>query len=91
MSEVVRRRVVVRGRVQGVFFRDSTRREALRRGVAGWVRNRGDGAVEAVFEGPLSAVEALVSFSSSGPRGAHVEDVTTSEEEPEGLEGFEVG
>ncbi len=52
MIERVRQRVVITGRVQGVFFRDSTRREAARRGVAGWVRNRGDGAVEAVFEGP---------------------------------------
>jgi acylphosphatase len=90
MSEPVRRRVVVSGRVQGVFFRDSTRREAVRRGVAGWVRNRPDGAVEAVFEGPLEAVEALVAFSSQGPRGAEVDDVTTSEEELEGLQGFEV-
>jgi acylphosphatase len=88
--ERTRRRVVVSGRVQGVFFRDSTRREALRRGVAGWVCNRGDGAVEAVFEGSPEAVEALVEFCRSGPRGAEVHDVTTSEEEPEGLRGFEV-
>jgi acylphosphatase len=82
--------VVVRGHVQGVFFRESTRREAERRGVAGWVRNRGDGAVEAVFEGAPEDVEAMVSFCSRGPRGAAVADVTTSEEEPEGLWGFEV-
>jgi acylphosphatase len=90
MSEPVRQRVVITGRVQGVFFRDSARREALRRGVAGWVRNRADGAVEAVFEGPVEAVQALVEFSSRGPRGAFVEDVTASAEEPEGLTGFEV-
>ena len=83
MSEVVRKRVVVSGYVQGVFFRDSTRREAARRGVAGWVCNRRDGAVEAVFEGPPA-------FCSSGPRGADVDRVTTSTEEPEGLVGFEV-
>jgi acylphosphatase len=82
--------VVVTGRVQGVFFRDSTRREAVRRGVAGWVCNRFDGAVEAVFEGPSEAVEALVEFCSRGPRGASVHDVETSYEEPEGLTGFEV-
>lgn len=90
MSEVVRKRVVVSGHVQGVFFRDSTRREAARRGVAGWVCNRRDGAVEAVFEGPAAEVEAMVAFCSSGPRGADVDRVTTSTEEPEGLSGFEV-
>jgi acylphosphatase len=90
MSEPVRQHVVVTGHVQGVFFRESTRREAERRGVAGWVRNRGDGAVEAVFEGSSEDVDAMVSFCSRGPRGAAVVDVTTSEEEPQGLRGFEV-
>jgi acylphosphatase len=90
MSEVVRRRVVVHGHVQGVFFRDTTRREASRRGVAGWVTNRADGAVEAVFEGPSDAVAAMVEFSESGPRGADVERVETTVEEPEGLSGFDV-
>ena len=90
MSEVVRRRVVVHGHVQGVFFRDTTRREAARRGVAGWVSNRPDGAVEAVFEGPAAEVEAMVEFCTSGPRGADVDRVETSEEQPEGLSGFEV-
>jgi acylphosphatase len=90
MSQPVRRRVVVRGHVQGVFFRDSTRREALRRGVSGWVSNRPDGAVEAVFEGSPSDVEELVRFASSGPRGAFVEDVEVTDEPPEGLAGFAV-
>jgi acylphosphatase len=90
LSEVVRTRVVVSGHVQGVFFRDSTRREAARRGLAGWVCNRRDGAVEAVFEGAPADVRALVEFCSSGPRGADVDSVTTSDEEPEGLAGFEV-
>jgi acylphosphatase len=90
MSEAVRRRVVVHGYVQGVFFRDTTRREAARRGVAGWVSNRPDGAVEAVFEGPEAEVEAMVEFCTSGPRGADVDRVETSEEQPEGLSGFEV-
>lgn len=82
--------MVVRGRVQGVFFRDSTEREAERTGVAGWVANRDDGAVEAVFEGPEDAVLAMVRFCREGPRRADVDDVDDSEEEPEGLSGFEV-
>ena len=90
MSQAVRRRVVVHGHVQGVFFRDSARREAGSRGVAGWVCNRRDGAVEAVFEGEPDAVDALVEFCSRGPRGASVERVDVAEEEPEGLSGFEV-
>ena len=86
----VRRRVVVHGDVQGVFFRDSTRSAAERRGVAGWVTNRSDGAVEAIFEGDENAVSALVSFMRDGPPQASVERVDESEEEPEGLDGFEV-
>jgi acylphosphatase len=86
----VRRRVVVHGAVQGVFFRDSTRREAERRGAAGWVANRADGSVEAVFEGEPDAVRALVEFCHEGPRGADVRRVEESEEEPEGLTGFTV-
>jgi acylphosphatase len=90
MSDAVRRRVVIRGRVQGVFFRDTARREAQRRSVAGWICNRADGAVEAVFEGGLTDVEALVDLCQKGPRGAHVERVEASEEEPQGLHRFEV-
>jgi acylphosphatase len=90
MSDIVRSRVVVHGHVQGVFFRDTTRREADRRAVAGWVSNRPDGAVEAVFEGSPDEVAAMVSFSHSGPRGAQVERVEAHEEEPEGLTGFEI-
>ena len=86
---MIRRRVVVTGRVQGVFFRDSTRREARRRGVAGWVTNRADGSVEAVFEGEPDAVERLVAFCREGPRGARVEWVDVSAEELEALSGFE--
>lgn len=87
---MVRSRVVVRGRVQGVFFRDSVRRQAGTRGVSGWVTNRPDGAVEAVFEGDQDAVAALVDFSREGPRGAEVEQVDVTEERPEGLSGFEI-
>jgi acylphosphatase len=86
----VRRRVIVRGNVQGVFFRDSCRREARSRGVAGWVTNRSDGAVEAVFEGDPDAVAALVEFCRRGPRGADVGSVDDSGEAPEGLSGFQI-
>jgi acylphosphatase len=87
---VIRRRVVVHGQVQGVFFRDSARRRAQQHGVAGWVTNRWDGAVEAVFEGEPDAVERMVRFMHEGPRGAIVEHVDVTEEEPEGLPGFSV-
>jgi acylphosphatase len=90
MSERIRRRVVVHGRVQGVFFRDSARREAASRGVTGWITNRPDGAVEAVFEGDADAVQALVDWSRRGPRGADVDSVDESREDPEGLSGFEI-
>jgi acylphosphatase len=90
MSEPVRRRVVVHGSVQGVFFRDTARRKAGARGVAGWITNRPDGAVEAVFEGAPDAVAALVDFCRHGPRGADVESLDETSEEPEGLSGFEI-
>ena len=90
MSEQARRRVVVRGNVQGVFFRDSCRQKARSRGVAGWVANRPDGAVEAVFEGDAGAVQAMVDWCGQGPRGAEVESVDESTEEPEGLSGFRI-
>jgi acylphosphatase len=82
--------VIIHGRVQGVFFRDTTRRRAASHGVAGWVRNRRDGTVEAAFEGDPDNVESMVAFCGEGPRGAAVERVEVSEEEPEGLSGFEV-
>jgi acylphosphatase len=88
--DVIRRRVIVHGHVQGVFFRETTRRRAESTGVAGWVRNRGDGAVEAVFEGEPAAVERLVEFCERGPRGALVEWIDVSSEEPEGLAGFSI-
>jgi acylphosphatase len=87
---VIRRRVIVHGRVQGVFFRDTTRRQAATRGVAGWVRNLPDGTVEAMLEGDPAAVEALVAFCREGPRGAQVDRVEVSDEPPEGVSGFEV-
>jgi acylphosphatase len=87
---VIRRRVTARGRVQGVFFRDSTAREARSAGVAGWVRNRPDGAVEAVFEGDEDVVERMIEFVRRGPGHAEVEDVEVQDEEPEGVDGFDV-
>ena len=81
---------MVRGYVQGVFFRDSCRREASTRGVAGWVTNRPDGAVEAVFEGEPGAVAAMVDWCRRGPRGADVDSVDETSEEPEGLTRFEI-
>ncbi|MBV8955007.1 MAG: acylphosphatase [Solirubrobacterales bacterium] len=86
----VRRRIVVDGRVQGVFFRDSTRERATAHNVAGWVRNRPDGAVEAVLEGEPDAVERVIRFFRTGPPRAEVRTVEISEEEPEGLTGFDV-
>jgi len=76
--------------VQGVFFRDSTQREAARRGVAGWVGNRDDGTVEAWFEGAPADVEALVAWARTGPPHAEVERVDADEVDPEGLSRFEV-
>ena len=90
MKHKARRRVVVHGRVQGVFFRDTVRRLAAQRQVAGWVRNVPDGTVEAVFEGDADAVERLVAFCREGPRGAEVERVDVFDEEPEGLVAFRV-
>jgi acylphosphatase len=84
------RRVVVTGRVQGVFFRESTRRQADRAGVRGWVANRPDGAVEAWFEGPADDVQVLVDHMRQGPSGASVEHVEVEEVAPEGLSGFSV-
>jgi acylphosphatase len=85
---MIRRRVVVHGRVQGVWFRESTRRLAERHRVAGWVRNRPDGAVEAVFEGSDEAVERLVDFARLGPPDARVHHVDVTSETPEGLTEF---
>jgi acylphosphatase len=76
--------------VQGVFFRDTVRREAARRDVNGWVRNRNDGAVEAAFEGAAAAVTAMVDWCRVGPPRADVQHVDVVEEDPENLRGFVV-
>ena len=86
----MRKRVIVHGHVQGVFFRDATRRLAERHGAAGSVRNTMEGTVEAVFEGSADAVEKLVAFCAEGPRGAAVERVEIYEESPDGLSDFRV-
>jgi acylphosphatase len=86
----MRKRVVVHGNVQGVFFRDTMRRLAEQHSVSGWVRNNRDGTVEAVLEGDETAVERLLAFARGGPRGAQVERVEVADEEPEGLNGFAI-
>jgi acylphosphatase len=88
-ESAVRRRIRARGRVQGVFFRDSVRREAQARGVAGWAANEPDGTVTAVFEGAAADVDALVELCRSGPGHAEVEQLEVHDEPPEGLTGFE--
>jgi len=87
---VIRRRVIVRGGVQGVGFRVSAARAAGSRGVAGWVRNRPDGTVEAVFEGAPDAVDSMMRWCREGPSGARIVDVEAFEEPPEALQGFEI-
>jgi acylphosphatase len=89
-AAAVARDVVVSGRVQGVFFRDAMRREARRHGVAGWVRNRPDGTVQAHLEGPPDAVAAVVLWCRGGPRGAEVEDLQVTAAEVSGADGFVV-
>jgi acylphosphatase len=89
-SVVVRRRVVVSGTVQGVFFRDTCRRVAVANGVAGWVRNLPDERVEAVFEGAADPVQRLVDWARHGPPQATVAHLDVHDEQPEGLAGFTI-
>jgi acylphosphatase len=87
---VIRRRVVILGYVQGVGFRFSAARAARLHGVAGWIRNRNDGTVEAVFEGEPDAVDTMVRWCEEGPRGGSVDRVDVRDEPPEGLSGFRI-
>jgi acylphosphatase len=87
---VVRKRVLISGAVQGVFFRDTCRRTAARYGVHGWIRNLPDGRVEAVFEGADEPVDRLVAWAHQGPSGAVVTDVEVRTERPEGLTTFTI-
>jgi acylphosphatase len=89
-EEIVRTRLVVRGRVQGVYFRDSTRECARREGVTGWALNRADGAVEVVLEGGRQAVARVAVFCENGPPHAAVSSVEACAEKPEGLSDFEI-
>jgi len=82
--------VFVSGRVQGVYYRASTRDAAREKGVDGWVRNLDDGRVEAVFEGPEGAVRDMVAWCETGSRAAEVDDVDAEYGAPEGEDGFEV-
>jgi acylphosphatase len=86
----VRYGVIVHGFVQGVWFRESCRRQASALGLSGWVRNRADGSVEAHFEGPERAVAQAVAWCRSGPPAAEVTGVDVTAEEPEGTLGFQV-
>jgi acylphosphatase len=88
VAGVVRKRVLVRGRVQGVWFRESCRERALAAGVAGSVRNLLNGQVEACFEGPADVVDRMVAWCRQGPRRAHVVSVEVQEEAPQGVSGF---
>jgi len=87
---VKRAHVVVSGMVQGVFFRAETRDRARSLGLGGWVHNRADGAVEAVFEGDDERVDSMVEWCRRGPSGAHVEQVDTTWTAPEGETGFSI-
>jgi acylphosphatase len=86
----IRRRLVVHGDVQGVFYRDSTRHAARNEGVSGWAANRSDGTVEVVLEGPADAVQSVVGYCRQGPSSADVHSVDEHEETPEGLAGFQI-
>ena len=85
-----RRRVLVYGLVQDVWFRATTAKQAVRAGVHGWVRNLADGRVEAVLEGSANAVNEMIDFCSHGPEMARVDRIEVVEEDPENLEGFKI-
>ena len=90
MTDRTRAHVYVSGKVQGVYFRATTREEARKQDVDGWVRNLDDGRVEAVFEGPEEDVESLIEFCHEGSKAARVDDVEVSYGEPQGEDGFRV-
>ena len=90
MSDRTRAHVFVSGKVQGVYYRATTRDTAREEGVDGWVKNLDDGRVEAVFEGAEDAVESLIEFCHEGSPAADVEDVEVEYEDPQGEDGFEI-
>ncbi|GAB4248593.1 MAG: acylphosphatase [Thermoleophilia bacterium] len=83
-------RVFIEGKVQGVYFRDTTARLARRKGVGGWIRNLPDGRVEAVYEGDSEAVQDMIEWSWNGPEAATVTNVQVHDETPEGEQGFTI-
>lgn len=89
-ADRIRAHVYISGRVQGVYYRASTRDKAREEGVDGWVKNRSDGRVEAVFEGPKQAVDSMLEWCETGSRAADVDTVEVTTEQPEGEEGFEI-
>ena len=89
-ADRVRRRALVAGRVQGVWFRESCRDQAQAAGVSGWVRNLADGRVEVVLEGPAGAVDGVLAWCRRGPRRARVDRVEVVDEAPVGEQGFRV-
>ena len=89
MSEPVTRRLRMHGRVQGVWFRESMRQKAEELGVVGWVRNRMDGTVEAVVQGPFEAVDAITAWARRGPEAAQVTHVDIAEESAPPFAAFE--
>ncbi len=91
IPSVIRVRVFVDGRVQGVGFRAATAREAARLGIQGWARNLPDRRVEAVYEGPRDAVEEMLAWTRRGPAAARVDSLDIHDEEPKGERGFSVG
>lgn len=90
VTDRTRAHLFVSGRVQGVYYRATTREMAREMGVDGWVRNLDDGRVEAVFEGPRDAVESMVEWCHEGSPDADVEDVEVEYEDPKDLDGFEI-
>lgn len=90
-ARLIRVRVFVDGRVQGVGFRYSAAREAVRLGIQGWARNLPDGRVEAVYEGPRDAVEEMLAWTRRGPASARVDAIAIHDEDPKGERGFSVG
>jgi acylphosphatase len=90
MADRIRAHVFISGRVQGVYYRATTRDTARETGVDGWVKNLDDGRVEAVFEGDGDAVEAMVEWCHTGSSNARVDDVSVEYGDPIDLEGFEI-
>jgi acylphosphatase len=90
MDDRIRAHVLVSGRVQGVYYRATTRDTARERGVDGWVRNLDDGRVEAVFEGTEAAVESMIEWCHTGSPKARVDDVSVEYGDPDGVEGFDI-